>query len=72
MVDVVEAREAGDYQINCDDVIEKTRNDEDQNAGNQSDEWRNMGGGEVHFGLRVRAESLTESAHGWFRYRYNV
>jgi len=26
--------------------------DEDQNAGNQSDEGPDMGGGEVHFGLQ--------------------
>jgi hypothetical protein len=62
MVDVIEACEAGDDQINGNDVIEKARNDEDQNAGNQSDDWRNMGGGEVHFGLRLGGNSNGERA----------
>src|SRR5438876_9429698 len=67
MMDAVEPGETDQDQIDGDDVIEQTRNDQDQDAGNERGERGNMSGGELHRGLRVNGRTGNGCARGWFR-----
>jgi hypothetical protein len=48
VMDAVEADDADEDQIDGNDVIEEARHDEDQDAGNNRDERRDMGRGDDH------------------------
>jgi hypothetical protein len=48
VMDAVEADDADEDQIDGNDVIEQARHDEDQDAGNNRDERRDMGRGDDH------------------------
>ena len=49
MVDRVEAEQAHQDEIDRDYKVQQSRNDQDQNAGDQSDERRDVSDGEDHF-----------------------
>jgi hypothetical protein len=48
VMDVVEADEANENQIDGDDVVEEPRHDQNQDAGNKRDKRRDMGSGDDH------------------------
>jgi hypothetical protein len=48
VMDVVEADEADKDEIDGDNVVEKSRHDQDQDAGNDGDNRRDMGSGDDH------------------------
>jgi hypothetical protein len=48
VMDVIEADEADKDEIDGDNVVEKPRHDQDQDAGNDGDNRRDMGSGDDH------------------------
>ena len=48
MIDFVEANRTRHDQVNGDDIVQQGRGDEDQDAGQERDERRDMGYGERH------------------------
>jgi hypothetical protein len=49
MVDAVEPKQAYQDEIDGNDVVQKAWKDQDQNAGNEGDERRDVSDGESHF-----------------------
>jgi hypothetical protein len=55
VVDAIETDQSDKNEIDRDDIVEQPRHDQNQNAGNDGDEWRDMGRGDDHdcpLGLR--------------------
>jgi hypothetical protein len=48
VMDVVEAHQADEDEIDGDDIVEEPRHDQDQDAGNDSDKRRDMGSSDDH------------------------
>src|SRR5262245_35209169 len=48
MIDAVQSNEADDDEIDGDDVVQQSRHDQDQNAGDEGNQRRNMGNGDGH------------------------
>jgi hypothetical protein len=48
MVDAVEADQPDKNEVDGNDVIEQPRHDQNQDAGDKGDEWRDMGSGDDH------------------------
>jgi hypothetical protein len=42
MIDVIEPEEPDQNEINCDDVVQETRDDQDQDSGDQGGKRREM------------------------------
>jgi hypothetical protein len=61
MVDRVEADQADDDEIEGDDEVQQSWNEQDQNAGDQRDERRDVSDGEDHFRTPGMAESDDEA-----------
>jgi hypothetical protein len=68
MIDFVEANCACHDQVNCDDIVQQSRGDEDQDASQKRDERRDMGYGERHIKIPLVAgykASLTYHGLRW-------
>src|SRR2546425_13064537 len=48
MIDAVEADEADDDEVDGDDVVQQSRHEQNQNAGEEGNERRDMGNGDGH------------------------
>jgi hypothetical protein len=48
MMDAIEPDQADEDEIDRDDIVEEPRHDQDQYAGNDGDERRDMGSGDDH------------------------
>src|ERR1700728_1080497 len=48
MIDAVKSHQSDNDQINSDDIVQKPRQDQDQDAGDKGNERRNMGGSNDH------------------------
>src|SRR5215831_2958377 len=51
VVDAVEPRNADDDQIDCHDIIQQPREEQNQNAGDERNKWRDMRKGDGHRAL---------------------
>jgi hypothetical protein len=58
MVDAIETDQADKNEINRDDEVEQTRHDQNQNAGKERNERRDMSSGDDHDVLWAREEWL--------------
>jgi hypothetical protein len=47
-INAVQSNEADDDEVDGDDVVQQSRHDQDQNAGDEGNQWRNMGNGDGH------------------------
>ena len=70
MVDIVEPDQAYDDEVDGNDVVQQPRHYQNQNAGDKSDERRDVGGGESHFkspravGISINSDFLTSPRAG--------
>src|SRR5258708_5087455 len=48
MIDAVQSDESDDDEVDGDDVVQQSRHDQDQNAGDEGNQRRNMGNGDGH------------------------
>jgi hypothetical protein len=52
MVDTVQSDKAHHNKVDGDHVVQQARSDKDQDPGNERNDWRDMGGSEMHDDLR--------------------
>src|SRR3981189_3105979 len=62
VIDAVEAHETDHDHGDRDDEVEQPRHDEDQDAGNEGNDRRNMGDSQRHGALLLRVSKLQEVA----------
>jgi hypothetical protein len=75
MVDAVETDQADKNEIDGDDEVEQPRHDQNQNAGNEGNERRDMGSGDDHdcpLGLERMVELLGHVETGKARQLQNA
>jgi hypothetical protein len=54
MVDAVQSDKANHNKVDGDHVVQQARSNKDQNPGNERNDWRDMGGSEMHDDLRCK------------------
>src|SRR5262245_37801858 len=64
VIDAVEPGEADDDQVDRHDEVQQARHDQDQDAGDQGDQRRDVGDGQSHGDLLGPGESTTERNRG--------
>src|SRR5262249_43510267 len=58
VIDAVQSNEADDDEVDGDNVVQQPRHDQDQNAGDEGDQRRDMGNGDGHEDLLGRVDEL--------------
>jgi hypothetical protein len=64
MVDGVESDQAYQDEVDGDDVAQQPRHDQDQDAGDKGDEWRDVSDGDNHFKSPQRSGPQRAFMHG--------
>ena len=64
VIDAVEPGQPHDDQVDRDDEVQQTRHDQDQDAGDQGDQRRDVGDGQSHGDLLGPGESTTKRNGG--------
>src|SRR3979490_2680836 len=62
VINTVEPHQTNHDQVDRDDEVEQPRHDEDQDAGNEGNDRRNMGDSQRHGALLLRVSKLQEVA----------
>jgi len=58
VIDAVQSNEADDDEVDRDDVVQQPRHEQNQNAGDEGNERRDMGNGDGHEDLLGRLDEL--------------
>jgi hypothetical protein len=66
VIDAVKPSDADDDQVDRDDVVQQSRHEEDQDAGDKGNKWGDMGNGNGHWDLLGwQSTIMTGSARGF-------
>src|SRR5262245_2261496 len=64
MIDAVQSNEADDDQVDGDNVVQQSRHEQNQNAGDEGNERRDMGNGDGHEDLLGSGRWTTKRGEG--------